>query len=388
MAESEKGQIKELPIKIILTTEGINFFITHNKKLAKFKMADNLEEYGIFLDNFSPASLQRMILINYISKIEISRVEFVTKRQEIMDLTKLFVFSVLYRQLDNQVYRKILDSSLIKNWNRQKPGNVIDERTNINETLAVNFLKQNEKQVYQIKKAILSPILARINGEASLLSEERKMKYLICEKFLDNLRPSTWLILSRFRTTKDYLLLLTEIREGIMEFLDKTKIAEYLSLMVMELVINAENSNMQKYVKKQYKDAINIENIYYDKHIRDKIVKEMESADESLYLTWKIGGQKNSLSTRNRLQVILYNRESEYRKIKQVIDDKKGINLRKKSLMDFYKEAPDTVTNPELGLYYLSYLMEACEKVNVRFDPIVNQMMRSDLTVINLSLMF
>ena len=84
----------------------------------------------------------------------------------------------------------------------------------------------------------------------------------------------------------------------------------------------------------------------------------------------------------------LYNRESEYRQIKQVIDDKKGLDLKKKSLTDFYKESPDKLANTELGLYYLSYLNEACEKVNVRFDSIVNQIQKSDLTVITMNLYF
>ena len=40
-----------------------------------------------------------------------------------------------------------------------------------------------------------------------------------------------------------------------------------------------------------------------------------------------------------------------------------------------------------MGLYYLSYLSEACEKVNVRFESNASQF-GSDLTVINLSFAF
>ncbi|MBN1696688.1 MAG: hypothetical protein JW881_04150 [Spirochaetales bacterium] len=388
MAEQTKGMIKDLPLRIILTENGINFFIKHNKKLNRFKMADNQEEYGIYLDNFSPVSIQRMLLIDYISKIEISRVEFVSKRQDIMDLTKLLVYGVLYKQLDTMVYRKILESNLIKNWNRNNPGNIIDERTNINETYLEKIIRQNEDQVKIVKQGLISPIISRINNDNNLLHEEKKIKFYICEKFLGNLRPSIWFILSRFQGSGDYTTLLTDIRESVIEYLEKTKIAEYLSLMVMELVINAENTNMQKFVRKVYKDQMNLESLVYDQYTRAKVLKEMEAQKEYLYLTWKIGGKSSSISTRFKLQVTLYNRESEYRKVKQTIDDKKGINLKKKSLTDFYKEAPDKLVNTELGLYYLSYLSEACEKENVRFDSIVNQIPKSDLTVITMNLFF
>jgi hypothetical protein len=388
MNEQSKGLIKNLPIRIILTENGINFFIKHNKKLNRFKMADDVEEYGISLDTFAPISVQRMLLIDYISKIEISRVEFVSKRQEIMDLTKLIVYGILYKQLDSVIFKKVLDSSLIKSWNRTNPGNIIDEKTNINETYLEKVLKMSEENVRKVKQSLLSPIMVKINSDANLLDEEKKIKYMICEKFLGNLRPSIWFILSKFQTSRDYLLLLAEIREGVLEYLDKTKIAEYLSLMAMELAINAENTNMQKYAKKAYKDTINLESIVYDQNMRHKVIHEMEEKNEHLYLTWKLWGKSGSIASRNRLQVTLYNRESEYRQIKQIIDDKKGLDLKKKSLTDFYKESPDKISNTELGLYYLSYLNEACEKVNVRFDSIVNQIQKSDLTVITLNLYF
>lgn len=388
MSDQLKGLIKNLPIRIILTENGINFFIKHNKKLNRFKMADDLEEYGISLDTFAPGSIQRMLLIDYISKIEISRVEFVSKRQEIMDLTKLIVYGLLYKQLDSIIFKKILDSSLIKNWNRNNPGNIIDEKTNINEGYLQKVLTMTEEVVKKVKQSLLSPIMVKISSDGNLLDEEKKIKFLICEKFLSNLRPSIWFILSKFQTSNDYLVLLSDIREGVLEYLDKTKIAEYLSLMVMELAINAENTNMQKYAKKVYKDTINLESLVYDQNMRVKVIREMEDKNENLYLTWKLWGKSGSVSSRNRLQVTLYDRESEYRQIKQIIDDKKGLDLKKKSLTDFYKESPDKLANTELGLYYLSYLSEACEKVNVRFDSVVNQIQKSDLTVITMNLYF
>jgi hypothetical protein len=56
----------------------------------------------------------------------------------------------------------------------------------------------------------------------------------------------------------------------------------------MELAINAENTNMQKYARKAYKDTINTESLVYDQNIRTKMIREMEDKNECLYLTWKI----------------------------------------------------------------------------------------------------
>ncbi|MDE7141017.1 MAG: hypothetical protein K2O09_09750, partial [Treponemataceae bacterium] len=60
-----------LPLKVILTETGTSHFLNANKKLLRFKLADNTEEYGISVRPFSPQSIQNMILVDYISKIEI-----------------------------------------------------------------------------------------------------------------------------------------------------------------------------------------------------------------------------------------------------------------------------------------------------------------------------
>jgi hypothetical protein len=55
MAEAKKKKILDLPIKLFFNDEGINYFIKNNKKLQKFKLADDVERYGIYFQQFSPA---------------------------------------------------------------------------------------------------------------------------------------------------------------------------------------------------------------------------------------------------------------------------------------------------------------------------------------------
>ena len=53
MSSGDKKFIIELPLKVILTEDGASNFISNNKKLLRFKLADNDDEYGIFLNKFS-----------------------------------------------------------------------------------------------------------------------------------------------------------------------------------------------------------------------------------------------------------------------------------------------------------------------------------------------
>ncbi|HNQ97327.1 MAG TPA: hypothetical protein PKH81_04485, partial [Treponemataceae bacterium] len=92
--------------------------------------------------------------------------------------------------------------------------------------------------------------------------------------------------------------------------------------------------------------------------------------------------------TQGKLQITLYNKEDQSEAVRESINDKKNADLKKKSLIDFYKEIPEGEEDTSLGMYYLSYLSEACEKVNVRFESNANQFRDSDLTVINLTFVF
>ena len=57
-------------------------------------------------------------------------------------------------------------------------------------------------------------------------------------------------------------------------------------------------------------------------------------------------------------------------------------DTQRRTLIDFYRD--DGQEGADLGLYYLSYLDDACKKVDVKFESLVNQYSASGLTVINL----
>jgi len=168
--------------------------------------------------------------------------------------------------------------------------------------------------------------------------------------------------------------------------MEKSKIAEYISLMVIELAMNAENSNLKREAKAIFKGAVDMNAVLFDPNIRRQVIDSLERKGELVYLSWKIGSRGATVGMQGRLQFTLYSKESEYQAVKETFDERKNADLKKKSLQDFYKELPESEANTELGLYYLSYLSEACEKVNVKFESLVNQMPGSDLAIISLVL--
>lgn len=154
--------------------------------------------------------------------------------------------------------------------------------------------------------------------------------------------------------------------------------------MVMELALNNENANIRKEAQTMYSDRDDINMLVLDPDVRKKIVRELESKHEQVFISWKIGGGSNSVGKQGRLHITLYNKDDEFQEVKENFEMKAQADTNKRSLVDFYRELPDGQEGTDLGMYYLSYLDDACKKVNVKFESLVNQFAASGLTVINL----
>ncbi|MBP5450794.1 MAG: hypothetical protein J6Y16_01000, partial [Treponema sp.] len=378
----------DLPLKVVLTEEGASHFISHKKKLLRFRLADNQEEYGISMDHFSPMSLQNMILVDYVSKLEISMSEFVSKRQEIMDLSKVIVYSILYKQFDREIFAALIQCDCVRRHNRSNPGQLIDEKTNISDKQLRNHLAMKENIIQAARQSILEPVWKSIMSNKDYTPEEKNIYLLMTEKFLNRLSLMNWYIITKFYKADGFIQIMSVIRQSLASYMDKSKVAEYISVMVMELALNCENTNMRKEARILYQGIENSDSLIYDPDIRSKIVQELVRKHEVVFLSWKIGGGSTSIGKQGSLNITLYNKDDEFQEVKENIENKMAADLNKKSLIDFYRQMPEGEEGTDLGLYYLSYLDDACKKVNVKFESLVNQFTASDLTVISLKFNF
>lgn len=382
MCASGKKMMIELPLKVILTENGASNFISHKKKLIRFKLADNLDEYGISMNQFSPQSIQNMLMLDYISKIEISMPEFVSSRQEVMDLSKIVVFSLLYKQFDRDIYSHIIQCDCVRKYNRANAAHLIDEKTKLSEKQLRAVLTNKDEVIGNVRRQILDPVWEQIRANKDYSIEEKNVYMLMTEKFMNRMSLMNWYVITLFHSKEGFEDMITQIRAILSQYMEKSRVAEYISVMVMELALNNENTNIRKEAKSMYPTVDDLNSLVVDPEVRAKIVKELQKKRVLVSVSWKLGGGSTSIGKQGRLQITLYNKDDEFQELKENIETKATADTNKRTLIDFYRETPDGGT--DLGLYYLSYLDDACKKVDVKFESLVNQFSSSDLTVINL----
>ena len=310
--------------------------------------------------------------------------EFVTRRQEVMDFSKLIVYSLLYKQFNRDIHSVIIQCECVRKHNRSNPSHLIDEKTKMSEKQLRSILINKDSVIQAKRKEILEPIWQSIQDNNDYSIEEKNIYMLMSEKFMNRMSLMNWYLITLFSKSDGFEDMIIAIRNLLGQYMEKSKVAEYISVMVMELALNSENTNIRKEAKSMYPDVDDLDGLVLDPDVRSKIVKELERKHALVFLSWKLGGGSSSIGKQGRLQITLYNKDDEFQEVKDNIETKMAADTHKKTLIDFYRDLPDGQEGTDLGLYYLSYLDDACKKVNVKFESLVNQFSASDLTVINL----
>jgi hypothetical protein len=140
----------------------------------------------------------------------------------------------------------------------------------------------------------------------------------------------------------------------------------------MELAISAETLNMMSFAEKNYGSSFDAKSILYNQEKRESLLKQMQNSDTDLTIEWRIGNAGvSSIGTENKLSLTIYNKEAEYSELKEKVQEKMNSSSSHISLNQFYKST--SAGNADMGLLYLGYLQDECDKVKLRFNSRVGE---------------
>jgi hypothetical protein len=383
MKLNKKAAKIDLPLALTLTDEGKYFF---NSRPAG---GSGGREYGFIgdsmrLDSYAAKTLQRLVYAGYVSDIETALTNFTAKRAELMDVSKLISYGILYKKFAMHLGRTMNDNPVVLGWNRRNPHKALNEESMINAGTQEARIRDNEL-LQEVKRHIAdSTVEELLNGDPRDSSEEREVSRFKAEHFLESINPLMWMLLARVKDSHEYAVSVSRIREVLKQYLERTSIADYLSLLILELVTVTETTLVKRGVGRYYDEHIDPRELMMNREVRDYILRKMAEEQYSASLIWRIQGKKSGFSGANALQVLLYNRTLESDAVRREIEEKKRVKTMGKGLADFY--AGSTAGGDDgLGMYYLTYLQEVCSDQGVRFDSYVNNLNEHDLTLITLS---
>ncbi|MFI3257246.1 MAG: hypothetical protein R3Y36_02985 [Spirochaetales bacterium] len=384
---TEQSAIK-LPLKVAFTETGVNYFIRKKAQITHLKLVDNASERGIELSTFTPALVQQMIMLGYVSKIETSALEFSAVRHEFMELSNLIVYSKLYKQFSSVALTALLSCDCVRMYNRTHPDRIFSEIPSVDISALQSVLKTYEDKRLIIAKRITKPILTEIMLNNKYDNDEKAANSLLVERFLTKMDLYNWYIILFFSGDAHFEEIVNTMYRLINEYYQKSTVAEYIAPMLLEVSGNYETLNIRNEAKIIYRGVTFNNTMLLNPAVRQRILAEIKRKENYVSISWKFARTSSSTEKENLLNISVYNTTTGYSNIKQSIETTKSANLKKQTLVDFYRDLPKEQAGSDLGLYYLSYLEEACKKVNVKFSSHINELISNDLTVIELNFKF
>jgi hypothetical protein len=161
--------------------------------------------------------------------------------------------------------------------------------------------------------------------------------------------------------------------------MEKARIADYVALIVIELASNIESMNIQREASSLYPGANAEAAVMTDPALRNDMIEELRKKNSLVTFLWRLG-MGSQAGGRNRFQISIYDREPNYREIRGNVEATKAADITRRNFIDFYESVSKNGHDSALGMYYMSYLNEACERVGLRFEPIVNQVAGSNVS--------
>lgn len=371
-AKSSKTKTRiQTPTKIIFTPEGLQKVLRGTLQPQRFVLSDGGEKYGIILKDYSFQFLQKMILEQYISTVEITIAQILSSRKDLLDLTKLISYTMLYSQFDIETWQKICNSEIVRQWNRTHPKYPIDYMTKGNPPLITRAIHGRKNEIGIIRNFLTQQTLADLRKSPKPLDED--LLEFITEKFLSHIRSFSWLLLTTQKYNPSSFPLLKEIVELLKDSVRRSYICEYIALLVLELV-SFLNSNPYRKKKKQ--------------QISMADPSSVETQEEGISVLWQIRPRRNIPDDRMKLSILVCDQITASWEIGAKISSRANVEVTQKTLKEFY-DSKDSSEGDffSLGLYYVSFLKEACKELGISFNAFVTSGLRGS-NYINLSFLF
>ncbi|NCN05775.1 MAG: hypothetical protein GW949_09100 [Spirochaetales bacterium] len=340
----KKGAPIRGPLGITLNLEGVEYF--------RNNLVD-VEKTRIVYPSVEARPLQSLAIRGYLEALDYKVGDISRERGNLIDLTKLMAYGMLYRQFEARVWDLLLGSDLVHRWNSEYPKFAILAGEHSRSVDLRNFVKIHKEKIRKVKQDLITLSIAEIDNDSRLQESERRKRRYMALKFLNVTDAFAWLILATFSEHPDSGVLLSEIFRSLVSFLQKSEVAENLSLLLVELVVVESGVSS------------------FDTDVPGHV---------PVGIRMEFSHRTREMGERTQLWVYLQSEGNT-----EDLEDMKDLPR-----LDGLLDSPEYkgITNREILGYYYSYLKKACRTSNILLDTGVSPDFTSPNLGMYLSLIF
>ncbi len=359
----------KIPVTLVLNTVGLSMMSIKDSKRDRGSSA-----YEVTLKEYKPEVIQKLLIQSCLRRIDISLDDVIANRREIIDFSKLIMFSVLYRQFRREVFEMTVRSPLIKQWNRQNPRQQIDASS---DTLLMKMERSllNRKEEVNLFRQTMMNRLWSDHGYLFQGDDDHQKRMGMAGKLLRNIHPFTQVVLLDYSKAQDVRVLTQNILSKLALYLKRFSLPEYNALVLLEYLQCSERENLvAEYNHILQSNGRQVSEYPMNEMIRKELIKRKITPQTRFSFMF----ENRSSQTRgnmSRLRMMILSGERESRGMNDILFHRKSTVRLKKSIKDYLeKECKDSCecANPEILHYYMNHLEEVCRETGCNFSSFVN----------------
>lgn len=367
MAGSKKKPEIALPADITLSKSGIGLF--GNNKLKRVRGHDGMPREGIKVEKFNAQSMQKFIMNSAVKEIFVSQPEMLNLRNEIISTNNLIFYAILYKKLSPSLGEMLLQSDVLKAFNRKNPKAAIVDFRGIDSETAEKFLKAKGDLLTTAEAEIRKLIRTRINNNSQLSGEDKTARLLAMDKFVRWIDKRIWYLYFIVYQTPLQNDMRRAFSDMLYTYLDNTQIAVHMSNLLMEFIQNAEKAHIERImVKNNISDRENLENDIADPEQRKEAVRIARRTVDRLELSWDMNPGMNNIHTQYKVKILISNFGLIDEMTRSQLAGKMKTNTEGLAISDFYEHSSEQMKlGAGLGLLYNSYLEDICRSKGIKY---------------------
>ena len=359
----------DIPITLVLNSVGMDMMNIPDSKREK-----NRSEYEVPLEFYKADLIQKLLIQDCLKRIDLSLDDVIIRRQDILNFSKLILFSVFYKQFRHEVFEMTVRSPLIKQWNRQHPRMQIDGTSDQNLMKMENLLSSRSSEVSLFHQTMINRLWCD-HGDLFQGDEDHQKRMGMAGKLLRNIHPLTQILLLDYRNLEDVKILSQNILNRMALYLKRYSLPEFNALVLLEYLQCSERENLiAQYQKILESNGREVSEFPMNEHIRKELISRKISPRTRFSFIFE---SRNSRSRGHicRLRTMILSGEREVREINSILFHRKSAVRLKKCIKDYMEKeccADDAAFNPEILHYYMNHLEEECRKTGCSYSSFVN----------------
>ncbi|GAB1481509.1 hypothetical protein MASR2M78_03240 [Treponema sp.] len=360
----------DIQSRIVLGSEGVRFYAERGAKLHRFDGSENDSHYGFRLRSIDVPWLRRLLLSGFVEKAEFPVNDISLVKGDLNDLTRLVVYAMLYGHFRSSINSRVINTDVIQRWNRQHPHQALDARNASSSLELRQALLAHPDALQEIKRSIAMPVLRTLSADGRLNAEDRTRLNRFAIDLINNLDPLVFFVLLGSQPAERRSIE-SDIQKALMSCTERSTLADYLSLMTIEIMGAAERTTLIDLVGSGV-PVQNLRSLLEDSSKRRDLLSKLPNG-LSAALVWSIQKRWSMGRYRYRLRLSLHDGSSSFEDSKRLLEERGRLSVKDRSLKEFYEHGSGPYGDDGLGWYYLSFLGEECQKMGVSFEASVRE---------------